>query len=387
MKVVSISPIDVDLAVFPKISLHDHLDGGLRPATILELAEHQLPADTAEELAEWFFSAANSGSLETYLQTFDHTTAVMQTAENLTRIAREFVEDLVEDGVIYAEVRWAPEQHLKQGLSLDEAVQAVQAGFEEGMAAADDEGYSIDVNQILCAMRHADNAQQIAELAVRHRENGVVGFDIAGAEAGFPAERFADTFTWLAQHNFPITVHAGEAAGAESISDALVSGRALRIGHGVHLADDILLQEDEEGALATLGELAETVQLRNIVLELCPTSNLQTGAVKTDDQVALKHHPFGLLYDLGFAVTVNPDNRLISGVSITDELYLLAETYGYDLEDLLQFQLNAANAAFTNAFHRKELIEDITDGWRSLLDEIASDGPNSPALLAEIDDE
>lgn len=384
---MSISPLNLDLAALPKISLHDHLDGGLRPATMIELAEkmdYQLPSHDVSELAEWFFQAANSGSLEKYLETFDHTLAVMQTAENLERIAKEFVTDLVEDGVIYAEVRWAPEQHLREGLTLDETVEAVQRGFDAGAAEYD---HMIQVNQILCAMRHADNAQEIAELAVRHRDQGVVGFDIAGAEAGFPAERFKETFTWLAEQNMPITVHAGEAAGTASIHDAIVNGRTLRLGHGVRLEEDIVLSMDGEDVVADLSNLAETVHLRQMVLELCPTSNIQTGAVEPGENHLLENHPFGLLYDLGFAVTVNPDNRLISGVSITDELYQLSELYDYDLDDLLQFQLNAAQATFQSAGERTQLVADLIAIWDGLLESIAEDGEDSPAILVELEED
>ncbi|MGW9742479.1 adenosine deaminase [Micrococcus aloeverae] len=269
------SPLEVDLAVLPKVSLHDHLDGGLRVGTVLDLAREagvEVPADTVEGLAEWIAEHANGESLEKYLQVFALTTAVMQTREQLRRVAREFVEDLVADGVVYGEIRWAPEQHLAGGLSLDEAVEAVQAGLDEAVEAADAAGHVIRVGQLVTAMRHADRAQEIAELAVRHREAGVVGFDIAGAEAGFPPSRFADTFTWLAAHHLPVTVHAGEGDGLDSVRSALVDGRALRLGHGVRLAEDISVEYggvDEDGeqldeltGLVDLGETAAWVRDR-----------------------------------------------------------------------------------------------------------------------------
>ena len=234
---------DFDLRSLPKVSLHDHLDGGLRPATIIELAEAvgpQLPSTDPVALGEWFRESADSGSLVRYLETFDHTVAVMQTKEGLFRVAKEFVEDLADDGVVYGEVRWAPEQHLPQGLTLDEAVEAVQAGLEAGVDAVEASGRPRSRSgQLITAMRHADRGQEIAELAVRHRDNGAVGFDIAGAEDGFLPSRFKDAFTYLAEHNFPATVHAGEAAGLDSIQYALVDGRALRLGHGVRIAEDI----------------------------------------------------------------------------------------------------------------------------------------------------
>ncbi|MHA7239417.1 adenosine deaminase [Arthrobacter sp. TMS1-12-1] len=363
----------IDILTLPKVSLHDHLDGGLRPATILELAAavgHELPASDAESLGAWFRESADSGSLERYLETFDHTIAVMQTRDGLVRVAREFVEDLASDGVVYGEVRWAPEQHTQQGLSLDEAVEAVQEGLEAGAAAAIAAGRVIQVGQLITAMRHADRSQEIAELALRHRDRGAVGFDIAGAENGFPASRFADAFTFLASEQFPVTVHAGEAAGPDSIRDALVAGRALRLGHGVRIAEDIEIEESadeqaadgEEVGIANLGRLASWVRDRGIPLELCPSSNLQTGAVAGFGNT-IDAHPFDLLYQLGFKVTVNTDNRLMSGVTLTGEFELLVETFGYDLGDLLELTLNAVDAAFLPLEDREALTEHIAQSF------------------------
>jgi adenosine deaminase len=391
------SPLDVDLAALPKISLHDHLDGGLRPATILELAAsagHALPADTADDLAHWFAESANSGTLERYLETFDHTIAVMQTAEHLHRVAREFVEDLVEDGVVYAEVRWAPEQHLAGGLTLDQAVEAVQAGLDEGVANAEDAGAAIRVGQLITAMRQNDRSREIAELAVRHRRAGAVGFDIAGPETGFPPARFTEAFTWLAAQHFPVTVHAGESDGVDSIRDALLNGRALRLGHGVRIADDITVEFDavdengervgEDSALVDLGETAAWVRDRGIALEVCPSSNLQTGAVESYGGT-VSTHPIDMLHQLGFRVTINPDNRLMSGVSLTDELYLLAEVFGYSLEELLDFQLNAAEAAFLPLEEREALAELLVETWGEVISTGATAG--GPVILAAFVDE
>ncbi|MCC9194224.1 adenosine deaminase [Arthrobacter sp. zg-Y916] len=364
-----------DIRVLPKVSLHDHLDGGLRPGTIVELAEaagHTLPSTDPVALGEWFRESANSGSLVRYLETFDHTIAVMQTREGLTRVAREFVEDLVEDGVVYAEVRWAPEQHLRGGLSLDEAVEAVQAGLEEGVADAEANGHLIQAGQLITAMRHGDRGMEIAELAVRHRDRGAVGFDIAGAEDGFPPSRFKDAFTYLAEQMFPVTVHAGEAAGVESIVDALVHGRALRLGHGVRIAEDIEVDFEDEDApdagddtsvgMVTLGDVAGWVRDRGIPLEICPSSNLQTGAVESFGE-DIESHPIDLLYQTGFIVTVNTDNRLMSGVSLTDEFELLVETFDYDLDDILELTMNAVNAAFLPLEERAVLAGYITEGF------------------------
>jgi adenosine deaminase len=363
--------ITFDLRSLPKVSLHDHLDGGLRPATIIELAEavgHELPSTDPVALGQWFRESADSGSLVRYLETFDHTIAVMQTREGLARVAQEFVEDLADDGVVYGEVRWAPEQHLAKGLSLDEAVEAVQEGLDAGVEAVAARGRTIQVGQLITAMRHADRGQEIAELAVRHRDRGAVGFDIAGAEDGFPPARFADAFTYLAEHQFPATVHAGEAAGVDSIVDALVNGRAQRLGHGVRIAEDITVEFDDDGGsdspvgMATLGRVAAWVRDRGIPLEICPSSNLQTGAIESFGK-DIASHPIDLLYQLGFNVTVNTDNRLMSGVTLTDEFELLVETFDYDLDDLLELTLNAVEAAFLPLDSRTALAELIAQGY------------------------
>jgi len=356
----------VSIRSLPKISLHDHLDGAVRPDTIAELAAEagiDLPERDADELTEWFAERTDSGSLTEYLTTFDVTTSVMQTREQLVRVAREFVEDLAEDGVIYGEVRWAPEQHLHGGLSLEDAVDAVQEGIEEGEDAAADRGHDIRVGQILTAMRHTDQSLRIAKLAVRLRERGVVGFDLAGAEDGFPPSQHRRALDYLAERFFPVTIHAGEAAGLDSIRSALLDGRALRLGHGVRVAQDLeVVARAGDRVEVTLGELARWVRDREIPLELSPSSNLQTGAVAAWGE-ELADHPFDLLYQLGFAVTVNVDNRTMSRTSLTRELAMLAETFEYGLEDLERFQLNAAAGAFLPVEQREELIDLITDGF------------------------
>ena len=353
----------VNISALPKISLHDHLDGGLRPQTIIELADSvslDLPASDAKALGEWFRANADSGSLVEYLKTFDVTTGVMQTKDGLERVAREFVQDLHADGVIYGEIRWAPEQHLSRGLSLDQVVEAVQEGLDAGVEDVRHAGGRIRVGQLVSAMRHADRGLEIAELAVRHRDNGVIGFDIAGAEAGFPAGRLRDAFDYLAQNFMPVTVHAGEADGIDSIRGALFDGRALRLGHGVRIAEDIDVDsEDDENTYVRLGPVAEWVKNREITLELSPSSNLQTNAWGTE----LIDHPFDLLYQLGFRVTVNTDNRLMSNTTLSRELALLSETFGYDLADLEVFQLNAAAAEFMPVEDREELADQISAGF------------------------
>ena len=355
-----------NITALPKVSLHDHLDGGLRPQTIIELGEAinlDLPAKDAEALGAWFAEKSDSGSLVEYLKTFDITTAVMQTHEGLVRVAREFVQDLGADGVVYGEIRWAPEQHVSQGLTLDQTVEAVEEGLQLGMEDVRNGGAQIQVGQLVSAMRHANRGLEIAHLAVRHRDNGVVGFDIAGAEDGFPAGNLRDAFDYLAQNFMPATVHAGEAAGLESIRGALFDGRALRLGHGVRIAEDILRErEDDENTYVTLGSIAQWVKDREIALELSPSSNLQTGAIAQwgDDLI---DHPFDLLYQLGFHVTVNTDNRLMSNTSLSKELSLLSEAFGYDLDDLEVFQLNAAASSFLPLDEREDLADLISEGF------------------------
>ncbi|GEP47908.1 adenosine deaminase [Microbacterium saccharophilum] len=356
----------VRIQSLPKVSLHDHLDGALRPQTIIELASEiglDVPSTDADDLADWFEDQSDSGSLVEYLKTFDLTTAVMQTRDGLRRVAREFVEDLAADGVIYGEVRWAPEQHLAGGLTLDEAVEAVQEGIEEGEDAVDANGSAIRVGQLITAMRHADRSLEIAKLAVAHRSRGAVGFDIAGAEDGFPASNHRAAFDYLASEFFPVTVHAGEAAGLDSIRSALIDGRALRLGHGVRIAEDLdVVQEKGEEVFVQFGDLARWVRDREIPLELSPSSNLQTGAIARWG-TQLEDHPFDLLYQLGFSVTVNVDNRTMSRTSLTRELKLLADAFEYTLDDLEAFQLNAAAAAFLSVEEREELIELIAEGF------------------------
>jgi adenosine deaminase len=287
----------------------------------------------------------------------------MQTREGLTRVARESVIDLANDGVIYGELRWAPEQHLSKGLTLDQVVEYVQEGIEQGIEDAAAQGQSIRIGQLITAMRHADRSLEIAQLAVRHRDNGVVGFDIAGAELGFPASKHQAAFDYLASEYFPVTIHAGEADGLASIESAIYDGRALRLGHGVRLAEDISIDgSDANATFVSLGVLSQWVKDRGITLELSPSSNLQTGAIAAwgDD---IMDHPFDLLYQLGMTVTVNSDNRLQSGTSLSRELWLVADAFAYGLSDLETFQQNAAASAFLPLEDREALADAITDGF------------------------
>jgi adenosine deaminase len=359
------APTVEEIRKAPKVLLHDHLDGGLRPASVLELADaigHGLPVSGGDgsgidELERWFMAAAASGSLERYLQTFAHTVAVMQTSEALYRVARECALDLATDGVVYAEVRFAPEQHLERGLQLPEVVEAVLAGFEAGSVEARRAGVPIRIGTLLTAMRHAARSMEIAELAVRFRDVGVVGFDIAGAEAGYPPTRHLDAFEYLQRENFHFTIHAGEGFGLPSIWQALQWCGADRLGHGVRIVDDIDAVTADcpapNGGASRLGRLASYVRDKRIPLELCPSSNVQTGAA-----ASIAEHPIGLLHDLRFRVTVNTDNRLMSGTSMSREMALLVAAFGYGWEDLQWFTINAMKSAFIPFDERLVLINE-----------------------------
>ena len=348
---------DDPILQLPKVSLHDHLDGGLRPATLIELAAsigHELPATEPDELAKWYNDSASSGDLVRYLETFSHTVAVMQSREGLMRVAKEWVLDQVADGVFYAEARWAPEQHLEGGLELDEVVEAVQEGLESGVIEASADGKFIRVGQIITAMRQADNSMAIAELAIRHREkgseSGVVGFDIAGPENGFPPSAHLSAFNALHQAYVPVTIHAGEAAGKDSIHEALTICHAQRIGHGARIVEDMDIVEGE----GQLGSLAAWVLDQQIPLELCPSSNLQTDIGGT-----IASHPITGLKDLGFAVTINPDNRLMSATSVTREMRLLVDEAGWTQVDLEWATVNAVTAAFLPLDVRERMLDEI----------------------------
>jgi adenosine deaminase len=339
----------------PKALLHDHLDGGLRPATIVELADavgyDRLPSTDADTLAGWFVESADSGSLVRYLETFAHTVAVMQTRESLVRVAAECAQDHAADGVVYAEVRFAPELHVGEGLSLPEVVDAVLEGFRLGEQRAAASGRPIVVRTLLTAMRTAARSREIAELTVAYRDLGVVGFDIAGAEAGFPPSRHLDAFEYLRGEACHITIHAGEAFGLPSIREAVAFCGCERLGHGVRIVDDIEVGAD---GVPVLGRLASYVRDLRIPLELCPSSNVQTGAA-----ASIAEHPIGLLSRLRFRVTVNTDNRLMSGTSMTREMLLLSEAFGWGLREMEWVTVNALKSSFLPFDERLALIEDV----------------------------
>jgi adenosine deaminase len=339
----------------PKALLHDHLDGGLRPSTVLEIAEQVgyggLPAAEVDELARWFRTRSHSGSLERYLEPFSHTVAVMQTPEALHRVAYECVEDLAEDSVVYAEIRFAPELHIDRGLSFDAIVDAVLAGFADGEKACAAAGRPIVVRLLVTAMRHAAVSREIAELAIRFRDKGVVGFDIAGAEAGNPPTRHLDAFEYMRDHNARFTIHAGEAFGLPSIHEAIAFCGADRLGHGVRIVDDIEVSDDGK---VQLGQQASILRDKRIPLELCPSSNVQTGAVKS-----IAEHPFDLLARARFRVTVNTDNRLMSDTFMSREMHRLVEAFGYGWSDLERFTINAMKSAFIPFDERLAIIDEV----------------------------
>ena len=352
----------LDLATIraaPKVLLHDHLDGGPRPRTIIELARDAgyggLPTTDAGELQAWFERGADRKSLELYLDGFAHTVGVMQTPDALERVAAECAEDFADEGIVYAEVRFAPELHLEGGMTLDEVVRAVLAGFRRGSA-----GRPIEVRTLLTAMRTAARSLEIAELAVRFRDEGVVGFDIAGAEAGYPPTRHLDAFHYIARENFHFTIHAGEGFGLPSIWEALQWCGAERLGHGVRIVDDIGVGPDGR---VSLGRLAAYVRDRRIPLEMCPTSNVHTGAVASIDD-----HPIDLLRRLRFRVTVNTDNRLMSGVTLTSEFAALVQAFGLDLAEMQWLTLNGIKSAFCPFDQRLRIInEQIKPGYARLM--------------------
>jgi adenosine deaminase len=344
------SPTVEQIRAMPKVLLHDHLDGGLRPQTVIDLAADTgyegLPSRDPAELSRALTAGAHRGHLNLYLDAFRHTVGVMQTPGALRRVAREAAQDLADDGVVYAEVRFAPELHTERGLTLDEVTHAVLAGFAEGSADG-----RIQVRALLTAMRTAARSAEIAELAVRHRDHGVVGFDIAGAEAGWPPSRHLDAFQYVHRENFHATIHAGEGFGLPSIWEAVQYCGAERLGHGVRLAEDISVKGDGD---VTLGRLAAFVRDNRIPLEMCPTSNVQTGAAESIDE-----HPLRLLRQLRFRVTVNTDNRLMSQVSLTSEFDLLVKEFGYGWPDLQWLTLNAMKSAFIPFDERLTLIDTV----------------------------
>ncbi|MCX6122510.1 MAG: adenosine deaminase [Ignavibacteriales bacterium] len=340
------------IRTLPKVLLHDHLDGGVRPQTVIELAKDQkykkLPTADAGELAEWFHRGAARGSLSLFLEGFDHTCGVMQTEEALERVAYETLEDMKKDGVVYIESRFAPVFHTGKGLDPQKVVAAVLRGFEHGK-----KDFGIHYGLIICAMRHLNPSAslEMAELAVDFRNRGVVGFDLAGEEGGYPPKKHVDAFEYIQRKNFNITVHAGEAFGKESIWQAIQWCGAHRIGHATRLIEDMRVKE---GEVLNMGTLAQYVLDKRIPLEICLTSNVHTGAVQSMEQ-----HPFGILYRYKFRCTINTDDRLMSNITLTDEYCTAAEMFHLKFEDLEKLTINAMKSAFMPYKQRIALIYDV----------------------------
>lgn len=336
----------------PKVLLHDHLDGGVRPETVIDLAKqmkyNKLPTTNPAKLADWFHRGATRGSLPLFLEGFEHTCGVMQTEEALERVAYETMEDMKKDGVVYLETRFAPVFHTSKGLHLETIVKSVLKGLERGK-----KDFGVEYGLILCAMRHMKPkiSQEIAELAVDFRNQGVVGFDLAGEEGGYPPKKHVDAFHYIQRENFNITVHAGEAFGKESIWQAIQWCGAHRIGHATRLIEDMKI---ENGKVLSMGTLAQYVLDKRIPLEMCLTSNVHTGAVKS-----LEEHPFGVYYRYKFRVTLNTDDRLMSNITLTDEYHTAVATFGLTVEELEKITINAMKSAFIPYKQRIRIIYDI----------------------------
>lgn len=349
----------------PKVLLHDHLDGGLRPQTIIELADEigykKLPTKDPKELASWFHRGANKGNLKEFLEGFEHTCAVMQTKEALKRVAYEMIEDMKNDGVVYVETRFAPVFHTQKGLHLDEIVEAVLEGLEEGK-----KDFGVGYGLILCGMRNMKNTLEIAELAVNFRKKGVVGFDLAGEEGGYPPKKHIEAFQFIQRANFNITIHAGEAFGKESIWQAIQWCGAHRIGHGTRLIEDIALSAD--GEVIGLGELAQYILDKRIPIEVCLSSNLHTGAVDK-----LENHPFGVFFKNKFRVFLNTDDRLMSDTTLTKEYMLAQDLFKINLDDIEKLNINAMKSAFLPYNERLKYIYDvIKPGYQKIREKLLS---------------
>lgn len=340
----------MNLAALPKVLLHEHLDGGLRPGTVIDLALDVgyagLPTHDPEELGAWFHRGANRGSLPLYLEGFQHTTAVMQTRPALERVAFEFIEDMHRDGVVYAEARFAPCFHRARGLTDDAIVGAVLDGLRRG-----EEQYGVKWGLIICAMRHRTDSLEAAEVAINFRHHGVVGFDLAGEEAGYPPKKHAEAFAAIQQANFNSTLHAGEAFGVASIWQALQLCGAHRLGHATRLSDDMTVMD---GKILKLGTLAQYVLDRRIPLEMCLSSNVHTGSVKS-----LREHPFKMYYDRGFRVTLNTDDRLMSDTTMTKEFQIAADEFGLTIADFEKLTINSIKSAFIHFDERLKLIYEV----------------------------
>ncbi len=339
------------LRKIPKVELHDHLDGGLRPETMLELGKEfslDMPASTPQSLGDWLHRGADRKNLGLYLEGFAFTCGVMRTKESIERVAREAIEDLAAECVVYAELRFAPILLVRENLDLESIVEAALRGMEAGKKST-----GTCFGLILCAMRNMapSFSLETAELAVAYRDRGVVGFDIAGDESGHPPKRHQEAFQYIRNKNFNITIHAGEAFGPESIWQALQTCGAHRIGHGTRLLEDMVVHGT---SIEKFGSLASYVRDRRIPLECCLSSNIQTGAAANLDE-----HPFNTYYRNDFRVCLCTDNRLMSDTSLSQELRIAVVHFGFTLRDIEKVTINAMKSAFAPYNERVRIIYDI----------------------------
>ena len=348
----------------PKILLHDHLDGGLRPSTIIELAKDlgvtTLPTYNANELGDWMTATADRKDLELYLEAFAHTLSVMQTQDSLYRVAAECAEDLADDGIIYAEVRFAPELHLANGLTVTQVIESVLDGFKSGS-----EGRGIIVNTLICAIRSRTRSKEMMEHALHFRSRGVVGFDIAGPEIGYPPSGHIEAFNLAIAADFPVTIHAGEVGGVDYIREAVEDCGASRVGHGIGLQEEVSSDEDSR---IEKGKLLSFFLDQQIALELCPSSNLHIGAVDS-----LSEHPISRFIDLGLCATVNTDNRLMSNTSLSKELLICSETFGWDITTVYTLMRNALSSSFISS-QLKEDLSSVLSNWYLLNSQTKGNG-------------
>lgn len=342
-----------DLRSLPKVVLHDHLDGGIRPQTAIDLAPTvgypDLPSTDPIELANALYQG-QALSLEEYLAAFKHTFGVMQTPEGMRRVAFECVEDLAAEGVVYAEVRFAPSLHLRAGMTRGEVIEAVLGGFADG-----EDAFGVPVRAIVDVMRQDSDSMDVAAAAVAFAGRGVVAIDLAGPEEGNPAGVHAAAIEYARDGGLHVTIHAGEGAGVPSIAGALAVG-AERIGHGARIIEDT---QGPAGDIISMGVVATEVHERRIPLELCPTSNLHTKMYPSADD-----HPFGALYRAGFVTTVNTDNRLMSGITMTDEFEVLERHHGFTETDFRAITINAVEAAFCDDETRLRVRNRVEAGYR-----------------------
>lgn len=349
----------------PKVQLHDHLDGGLRSQTVIELAADikydKLPTSDAGELSNWIHIGANKGSLVEYLKGFEHTCAVMQTKEAIERVTYEMMEDMYKDGICYIETRFAPVLHLEKGLHYDDVMKAVLMGLERGK-----KDFGVGYGLTLCSLRNMQNSLEIAELAVNYRNNSVVGFDLSGEEGGFPPKKHLDAFQFIMRENFNITIHAGEAFGKESIWQAIQYCGAHRIGHATRLIEDIVF--DDNGSIVKLGNLAQYILDKRIPLEICLLSNVHTGAIES-----LEKHPFIKLYKKNFRVFLNTDDRLMSDTTLTNEYLTASKLFDISLDDIEKLNLNAMKSAFIPHEQRLYYIyQVIKPGFQKMREQLLS---------------